>query len=147
MNMKENYTLFSHLRSGKKEDKNSGSHVFRAGTYSFDFNTAIYRNCARSLEYRAEMMFQYDEVSEQHIFRRVVPFFFLSLLACPSYSARILAHRQDCLARGGLISQTGVFARRETRPRKFRICIKALVFAADDASEMLGRGFRDGETE
>lgn len=55
MNMKENYTLFSHLRSGKKEDKNSGSHIFRAGTYSFDFNTAIYRDALARISRRNDV--------------------------------------------------------------------------------------------
>lgn len=149
MNMKENYVLFfAFTKWKKKRDKNPGSHIFRASMYSFDFNTAIYRNCERSLEYRAETMFQNDEVSEQRIFRRVVTaFFFLVSRLSLGFraSVRIVAHRRsrrDYLARGGPLSQTGVFARRETCPRKFRICIKALVFAADATR---GRGFRDGD--
>lgn len=50
--------FFSHLQNGKKKDKNSESHIFRASMYSFDFNTAIYpKPRALSHEYRAETMF------------------------------------------------------------------------------------------
>lgn len=136
--------FFSHLQNGKK-DKNSGSHIFRASMYSFDFNTAIYIGTPRARSNIAQKRCFKMTKFRNNAFPGVLYRFFFCFSFSLGFrlSVRIVAHRRsrrNYLARGGLISQTGgTFARCETRSRKSRICIKTLVFCS-------GRHERDTRT-
>lgn len=86
MNIGESYTFFFRICKMEKKDKNSGSHIFRASMYSFDFNTAIYTGTPRARSNIAQKRCFKMTKFRNNAFPGVLYRFFFSFLVFPRIS-------------------------------------------------------------
>jgi len=148
--MRKLNVFFSHLRNGKKFEI---PHFFKLvcihsisiprfiGTPRLARSNIAQKRCFRMTKFR-------NNAFSDALYRLFFIFFFFYFSFSLGFraSVRTVAHRRSrrgYLARGGLIWQTEIFSRRETKIQK--ICIKTVYLHRTMQNEIPGWEFRDGE--